>query len=149
LPPLYFQMGTSPNVLQVQSNKVFYLNVDAPQYIVTLLVKDGPPVATQKTATAACIVNIVEKNNNAPVFTSAAGSTIPENTAIGSVIYNAATTDADWTAGLSSHVTYNITTGDTTLFGINSVTGEVILLGPLNYEINPGPYTITIMVNFC
>ena len=142
-------MGASPNVLQVQSNKVFYLNADAPQYIVTLLVKDGAAVATQRTATATCVVNIVEKNNFAPVFTSAAGSTVPEDRGIGSVIYNAATTDADWTSSLSSQITYSITTGDTTLFDINSVTGEVILKRSLDFETAPGPFTITIMVHLC
>ena len=87
----------------------------------------------------------VDRNDNAPVFTSGATGTVAENAATSTAIYTAATTDADGTA-TNQAVVYSLkaATGDVSLLDINSSTGAVTLKNSANYEVKAS-YTFTVI----
>jgi VCBS repeat-containing protein len=85
----------------------------------------------------------VDRNDNAPVFTSGATDTVPENAAISTVIYTATSTDADLTAN-NRLVTYSLkATGDVALLDISS-SGVVTLKASANYEAKTS-YSFTVV----
>jgi len=78
-------------------------------------------------------VNVQDLNDNAPVFTSGATATTPENVATTTPVYTAHATDAD--AG--NTVTYTLASGgDNALFDINSTTGAVTFKASPDFD-NP------------
>jgi hypothetical protein len=90
-------------------------------------------VATQGTTatTQAVTVSVNDLNDNNPVFTTPGVAFVAENTPASFVIYDANATDADATFG---PVTYSLTGANAAAFNINSVTGEVRLNAPADFE---------------
>ena len=80
-------------------------------------------------------VVVVDTNDNAPVFTSAATATVVENTAASTVVYTTTRTDGDATAAFRN-VSYSIKAGvgDGAKVSIDAATGAVTLLAPADYE---------------
>lgn len=89
-------------------------------------------------------VNVVDLNDNAPAITGTYTKTLPENTAVGTIIYTIAATDAD--IGRNGELSFAITAGDPTNdFTIESRSGILQLSKPLNREVTPS-YTLTVTV---
>ncbi|MFC7410597.1 cadherin domain-containing protein [Hydrogenophaga atypica] len=102
-------------------------------YEVKVRVTDSSGLSDEQTLT----VNVTDVNDNAPVFTSGGTGTVTENAATSTVIYDAATTDADST-GANQAVAYSLkwdgSASDAELLTINSSTGEVTLKASANFE---------------
>ncbi|WP_278453454.1 cadherin domain-containing protein [Stutzerimonas kunmingensis] len=111
-------------------------------YEVTVCVTDSTGLYDEQTLT----VNVTDVNDHAPVFTSDGTATVAENAVTSTVIYDAATTDADGT-GANKNVVYSLKTGqgdDADLLNINSATGEVTLKTSANYEVK-NSYAFTVV----
>uniref|UniRef100_A0A3Q2FUL3 Cadherin domain-containing protein n=1 Tax=Cyprinodon variegatus TaxID=28743 RepID=A0A3Q2FUL3_CYPVA len=94
----------------------------------------GSPV---KTGTSSIIVTVLDNNDNVPVFKRTLYNiSVPENSASGSVLVRVEATDAD--EGVNAELEYRF--ADSTpqallsILRMNSDTGEIILLNPLDYE---------------
>jgi hypothetical protein len=113
-----------------------------PSYSISLKATDGGLVYSQ-----AFTVNVTDVNDHAPVFTSDGTATVAENAVTSTVIYDAATTDADGTAP-NQAVTYSLkgdgSTDDAELLNINGTTGEVTLKTSANYEVK-NSYAFTVV----
>ena len=82
-------------------------------------------------ATLDLLVKVEDTNDNAPSFASTSASvSVPENTS--GIVYTAQATDID----ASASITYSFSTssGDSSLFALNSSSGEVSLLNALDSE---------------
>ncbi|XP_072768488.1 protocadherin beta-16-like [Nerophis lumbriciformis] len=81
-------------------------------------------------------VHVLDANDNAPVFTkSSYKATISENAPKGTSVITVSASDKD--SGSNGKISYSITKNKlrlSDLFQINSATGEVILLGDIDYE---------------
>ncbi|XP_061786490.2 protocadherin beta-16-like [Nerophis lumbriciformis] len=81
-------------------------------------------------------VHVLDVNDNAPVFTkSSYKATISENAPKGTSVITVSASDKD--SGSNGKISYSITKNKlrlSDLFQINSATGEVILLGDIDYE---------------
>jgi VCBS repeat-containing protein len=76
-------------------------------------------------------ITVTDINDNAPVFTSGAAASTPENVATTTPVYTAHATDAD----ASSTVSYSLASGgDNDRFNINSSTGDVTFKVSPNFE---------------
>jgi methionine-rich copper-binding protein CopC/type III secretion system FlhB-like substrate exporter len=80
--------------------------------------------------TKAVTLNIVNTNDNAPLFTSGGNGTVVENAPASTVVYTAAATDADNLGPL----TYSLSGTDAGLVDINASTGAVTLKASADYE---------------
>ncbi|KAM4586821.1 protocadherin gamma-C5-like isoform 5-T5 [Fundulus diaphanus] len=94
----------------------------------------GSPV---KTGTTNIIVTVLDNNDNVPVFKRTLYNvSVPENSAVGSVLVQVEATDAD--EGVNAEIEYGF--ADSTpptllsIFKMNPDTGEIILLNPLDFE---------------
>ncbi|MEI6639368.1 MAG: cadherin domain-containing protein, partial [Chlorobium sp.] len=108
----------------------------------TLIVKvsDGLTAHDQTATIALSLSNV---NDNPPVFTSGATGSVAENAAaISTVIYTAATTDADNLAAR----TYTLGGTDAALLNIDASTGEVTLKASADYEVKPS-YSFDVLAN--
>ena len=95
-------------------------------YVIQVIATDSgtPPLSS----TAYVTINISDVNDNAPMFnTTSANRTLPEDTAVGTLVATFLATDRDQT----SSIQYNIDPSDT--FSINS-TGSVFLVASLDFE---------------
>jgi VCBS repeat-containing protein len=97
---------------------------------VTVVSTDSGSLTTAKTFT----INVTDLNDKVPVFTSAGTATTAENTTPATVVYTAATTDADGTAA-NRGVTYSLEGADATKFNINAATGAVTFKAAPDYEV--------------
>ncbi|XP_068596709.1 protocadherin gamma-A11-like [Brachionichthys hirsutus] len=88
------------------------------------------------TGTMRITVNVLDVNDNAPVFTkSKYKATIKENSPRGTSVVTVSATDKD--RGINGEITYAISNSVrrlTDLFQINRESGEVILIGEIDYE---------------
>jgi Ca2+-binding RTX toxin-like protein len=99
-------------------------------YLFTVVADDGVNRSER-----AVTVGVVDRNDNAPVITSAATGSVAENAATTTAIYTATRTDADVTAAFRL-VTYSIKplVGDAARVAIHPATGAVTLLASADYE---------------
>ncbi|MEN9667141.1 MAG: hypothetical protein RLZZ326_3504, partial [Planctomycetota bacterium] len=99
-------------------------------YLFTVVADDGTN-RSEKAVTVA----VTDRNDNAPVITSAATGSVTENAATTTVVYTATRTDADVTAAFRL-VTYSVKpgVGDAAKLAINAATGAVTLLASADYE---------------
>lgn len=104
-------------------------------YRLQLVAYDGgrPP----KSASLDITVHVLDSNDHSPVFDRPSyASNLTENTPVGTVITRVAATDRD--IGINAEVVYGFSQQTQTmyghLFGINNKTGEIAVLGEIDYE---------------
>ena len=97
-------------------------------YMLIVEVRDsGFPSLTN---TSSVLVSILNLNDNPPEFPSEVTSiSIPENTLVNSTVFTTEAVDAD-----GDNITYQIQLSSDDLFAINSLSGEITLLGELDRE---------------
>ncbi|XP_053179590.1 protocadherin beta-15-like [Scomber japonicus] len=92
----------------------------------------------QRSGTAIIHVTVLDANDNAPVFDQAVyKASLPENSAVETVVITVSATDAD--EGVNGEVTYEfsrISEKAKNVFSLNSKTGEIKVIGPLDFESN-------------
>ncbi|XP_030000785.1 protocadherin gamma-A11-like isoform X22 [Sphaeramia orbicularis] len=93
----------------------------------------------QRSGTALIHVTVLDANDNAPVFDKAVyTASLPENSAPDTVVLTVSATDAD--EGVNGEVTYEfsrISERAKRCFSLNSETGEIKVIGQLDYETDP------------
>ncbi|XP_074647691.1 cadherin-99C-like [Tubulanus polymorphus] len=140
-PPKYTWSVTNTNWFRVDAQGFVVVNTNTLDYeqSVTKQVQFKATVteadtAQRRSTTADITVNIVDVNDNTPIFSSPTGYTnqLKEGTGTRNVLQVAAT-DAD--TGLFGTVRYSIvstTAANTNLFTINPTTGQIQVMGPVN-----------------
>ncbi|XP_057706824.1 protocadherin alpha-6-like isoform X21 [Corythoichthys intestinalis] len=92
----------------------------------------------QKTGEMNISINVLDVNDNAPVFSKEVYSALlKENTAIGTTVIQVNATDLD--EGPNGDVVYSFSKNNQIimqLFDINESTGDIFVKGPINYEEN-------------
>ncbi|XP_062281216.1 protocadherin beta-15-like [Scomber scombrus] len=92
----------------------------------------------QRSGTAIVHVTVLDANDNAPVFDQAVyEASLPENSAVETVVITVSATDAD--EGVNGEVTYEfsrISEKAKKVFSLNGETGEIKVIGPLDFESN-------------
>jgi VCBS repeat-containing protein len=135
-----FQIDSHSGVVTVlDGSKINFESAQA--YSLTVQAVDGVGAVSTQVFTVA----VDDINDNAPIFTSGATATEPEETAQTAVVYTAHAPDADGTAA-NNTVTYSIginpdpptpvdpANADAALFTIDATTGEVRFKQPPNFE---------------
>ncbi|XP_070769976.1 protocadherin gamma-A4-like [Enoplosus armatus] len=104
--------------------------------LILTAVDGGEP---QMSGTVRIHVSVLDANDNAPIFTqSVYKASVLENVLRGTVIARVSAVDAD--QGYNGNVTYSFThleEDSSCPFEINSYTGEVKLIGDIDYEVSP------------
>jgi hypothetical protein len=110
-------------------------------YSFTVVATDAAGNAGEQAVT----LSVTDLNDNAPVFTSGASGSVAENAPLSTVIYQAATTDADGTQA-NRAVVYSLKpgTGDFDALTIDSATGAVTLKASADFE-TKATYTFTVV----
>ena len=111
--------------------------------IITLSVLANDSVGHSSSATVN--ITILDVNDHRPQFETPNSQTIsvPESTSVNDVLFTVLATDSD--SGLNGIIHYWITGGNTNnLFSLDSVTGNITLARPVDYETDPHRYTLTI-----
>ncbi|XP_024139807.2 protocadherin alpha-8-like [Oryzias melastigma] len=104
----------------------------------TLIALDGgTPV---KTATSEVLINVLDNNDNIPIFTKTLyKTTISENPSIGTTVLTVTATDAD--EGINKEITYLLNAKDQDqvleTFEIDPETGSITVKGVVDFETNP------------
>ncbi|XP_034453241.1 protocadherin beta-15-like isoform X32 [Hippoglossus hippoglossus] len=92
----------------------------------------------QRSGTANIHVTVLDANDNAPVFDWAVyKASLPENAAVDTIVVAVSASDAD--EGINGEVTYEfsrISERAKNVFSLNSKTGEIKVIGPLDFESN-------------
>ncbi|XP_071314643.1 protocadherin gamma-A12-like isoform X26 [Trachinotus anak] len=100
-----------------------------------IAVDGGKP---QRSGTASIHVTVLDANDNAPVFDQAVyKASLPENAALDTVVVTVSASDAD--EGINGEVTYEfsrISERAKKVFSLSSKTGEIKVIGPLDFESN-------------
>uniref|UniRef100_A0A672YJD7 Cadherin domain-containing protein n=1 Tax=Sphaeramia orbicularis TaxID=375764 RepID=A0A672YJD7_9TELE len=90
----------------------------------------------QRSGTVVIHVNVLDTNDNAPVFSqSVYKASLPENSPLDTVVVTVSATDAD--EGVNGDVSYDfghVTDEVKQLFSINPKTGEIRVVGNVDYE---------------
>lgn len=104
-----------------------------PSFNLTVTANDcSQPVSLQLTSTAHVLVLVEDVNDNAPLFVSARSVSIPEDTALHSVIMAIHANDKD--AGSNAKVLYFLGKSSSGAFSINNISGNVYLEEILDRE---------------
>ncbi|KAF1384701.1 hypothetical protein PFLUV_G00122910 [Perca fluviatilis] len=102
---------------------------------VMIAIDGGNP---QRSGTANIHVTVLDANDNAPVFEQAYyKASLPENSALDTVVVSVSATDAD--EGVNGEVTYEfsrISERAKKVFSLNSKTGEIKVIGQVDFESN-------------
>ena len=106
------------------------------QQEVTLLLTASDGGSPQRSGTAVIRVIVLDANDNLPVFSETIYKvSLPENSHLGTVVVTVTATDAD--EGANGEVTYefsHISDEAVRLFSIDEVTGEINVIGTIDYE---------------
>ncbi|XP_042564400.1 protocadherin beta-16-like isoform X37 [Clupea harengus] len=93
----------------------------------------------QKSGSATIHVTVLDANDNLPIFSQPVYKvSLPENSALGTVVLCVTATDAD--EGANGEVTYEfslISSKAAKLFIIDTMTGEIRVAGPIDFEDEP------------
>ncbi|XP_024919231.1 protocadherin gamma-A11-like, partial [Cynoglossus semilaevis] len=104
-------------------------------HLMLIAVDGGNP---QRSGTANIHVTVLDANDNAPVFDQATyKASIPENAAVDTVVITVSASDAD--EGINGEVTYEfsrISERAKKIFSLDTKTGEIKVIGSLDYESN-------------
>uniref|UniRef100_A0A8C6QND8 Protocadherin gamma subfamily A, 4 n=1 Tax=Nannospalax galili TaxID=1026970 RepID=A0A8C6QND8_NANGA len=115
---------------------------EAVHHLVLTAFDGGDPV---RSGTATIQVTLVDTNDNAPVFTQPEYHvSVKENLPVGTLLLTIKATDPD--EGANGEVTYsfrNVRDKTSQLFQLNSVSGDITVLGELDYE-DSGFYDIDV-----
>ncbi|XP_072288447.1 protocadherin gamma-A11-like [Eucyclogobius newberryi] len=91
----------------------------------------------QRSGTEAIHVTVLDANDNAPVFSQAVyKASLPENSPLDTVVLTITATDAD--EGVNGDVSYDfvhVTEDVKNMFNINSKTGEIRVIGNIDFEV--------------
>ncbi|XP_035288689.1 protocadherin beta-15-like isoform X20 [Anguilla anguilla] len=102
----------------------------------TLLLTAADGGSPQRSATVVIQVTVLDANDNIPVFSQAVYKvSLPENSPLGAVVLTVSATDAD--EGANGQVTYEfsgISTRAKRMFGITRETGEIKVIGSIDFE---------------
>jgi hypothetical protein len=133
--------GTDAELLNITSDGVVTLKASADyetktSYSFNVLANDGANITS-----SVVDVTVNNLNDNAPVFTSGGTGSVNENAATTTIIYNAATTDAD---NLLAR-TYSLSGTDMALLNITSA-GVVTLKASADYEAQTS-YSFNVIAN--
>ncbi|KAK3800494.1 hypothetical protein RRG08_043813, partial [Elysia crispata] len=138
--PSLFTIDTS-GVITVEAGAFFDALFD-PSYELIVDVADKSS-ATKLTFTATVTVIVEDVNNNVPYWLSLTSVSEPEDTAVGTIVAVAVALDDD--SGDNAEIVYQIDSGNVgNTFVIDSVTGDVILLEALDYDVAPTQYNLVI-----
>ncbi|XP_045080328.1 protocadherin beta-16-like isoform X25 [Coregonus clupeaformis] len=106
------------------------------QQEVTLILTAVDGGTPQRSGTVVIHVTVLDANDNIPVFTQNAYKvSLPENSPLGTVVSTVTAIDAD--EGPNGDVTYElsrISNKAGKLFSINKTTGEIKVIGPIDFE---------------
>ncbi|XP_067245704.1 protocadherin gamma-A4-like [Chanodichthys erythropterus] len=141
-----YTLGSNENfVLNVKSNDIagkhceLVLNKELDreqQKEVTLILTAVDGGTPPRSGTVAIHVTVLDANDNAPVFSQAVYKvSLPENSPVDTVVLTVSATDAD--EGQNGKVTYafgHVSEEDKRLFLLNRNTGEITVIGELDYE---------------
>ncbi|XP_033181304.1 protocadherin alpha-4-like [Mastacembelus armatus] len=140
-PNEYFSIEVHKSGESVSAELVLQKALDREtQPIITLIVTavDGgnPP----KSGTCQIIINVLDNNDNAPVFSSSLyKASITENLPVRKTVIVLNATDAD--EGLNGEIEYSLRSKGQDqvlgLFEIDSITGAILVKGKIDYEENP------------
>ena len=102
------------------------------EFVLQVTAQDGGTPSLN--ATAIVIISITDINDNPPIFNQSQFTVeFSEVTEINSLIFTATAFDAD--SGINANISYSIVMGNTgNTFSINSSTGVITLIRPLNFE---------------
>ncbi|XP_070604700.1 uncharacterized protein [Erythrolamprus reginae] len=108
---------------------------ESPVHHLVLTATDGGE--PKLTGTVQLVINVLDVNDNPPVFNQSVYRVkLPENTASGSLVITLNATDLD--EGINSEISYFFTDSlalrATKIFSINLDTGEIRVIGKLDYE---------------
>ncbi|XP_062380945.1 protocadherin alpha-4-like isoform X2 [Sardina pilchardus] len=139
-------IGSSPFKLQSSFQNYYSLLLDGvldrehiSEYNVTVLAEDegSPPMSSKKLIS----ISVADVNDNPPQFESPEKQAyLRENSEVGSVVCTLSAVDRD--AGENAHITYSISQSVindvpiSSLFKINSVTGDIYSMRSFNHEEN-------------
>ncbi|XP_072169186.1 neural-cadherin-like [Diadema setosum] len=112
--------------------------LDSETLIITVQASDGLNIRT-----AQVFIEVVDENDNEPVFTGDFSYEVAEDTPFGSVIGTVTATDAD----ISQNLEYFISSGNQGgAFAVRMSTGEIVVTGNLDFETQT-QYTLGYSVN--
>lgn len=97
-----------------------------------LLVEAVDQGVSQLTGTATVTVTVLDKNDNPPRFTRLFSVNVTENAEIGSFVIRVTSSDQD--IGENANATYNFTENPGEKFKIDSISGNVTVIGHLDRE---------------
>jgi protocadherin Fat 4 len=114
-------------------------------YKLTVMALDGGTYPKQRNSTVPLTVNILDVNDNSPIFSAMSYSaTLSENTTTDSSVVNLSATDDD--SGINAVLRFNLTSGDPyEQFSLDANTGRIYLVRSLDYE-NTTSYQLTVEV---
>lgn len=109
-----------------------------PSFVLTVLARDNAPMTERRSASTAVKIKLIDDNDNYPQFSEKAYSiTVPEDVDVAAnpVIASIRASDAD--EGQNAAIRFAIIGGNVQAqFTIDSLTGDVSLAKPLDYENN-------------
>ncbi|XP_056385985.1 protocadherin-15 [Hyla sarda] len=131
-----YSLANLNNVFRITSNGSIYTSVKLDRetrdyYELIVEATDGAPTDSRRSSITLAI-KVTDIDDNSPVFTNSSYAvSVPENMIPGTVFLQVQAKDAD----LGANVTYRIRSQEVLqLFQMNSSTGELSLLKPLDYE---------------
>lgn len=131
-----YSLANLNNIFRITSNGSIYTSVKLDReirdtYELTVEATDSAP-ADPRRSTITLTITVTDIDDNSPVFTNTSYSvSVPENMMPGTVFLQVQAKDAD----LGANITYRIRSQEILqLFTINSSSGELSLLKPLDFE---------------
>ncbi|KAI8521721.1 Protocadherin-15 [Branchiostoma belcheri] len=110
------------------------------QYVLVVTANDKAPDGRSSSITLS--VNVTDINDNSPQFPQDLYEVVLDENSNATILLTLQATDAD----LDPSLTYSIADGDTSLFTIDSTTGQLSNLQPLDYELGH-EYTLVVQAD--
>ena len=105
-------------------------------YQLLVMAVDQAELGKRKSSTATVNITITDENDNSPTFSEESYSvSIPENKTVSNTVPIIRITATDRDIGENANIIYQLS-GNNEKFSVNANTGEVFLVGPLDYEEN-------------
>ncbi|XP_052830929.1 cadherin EGF LAG seven-pass G-type receptor 1-like [Octopus bimaculoides] len=131
-----FHSSVSGQIILSKSIELDGLRPDPSLYSLKVIVKDGD--TNEKTGSCRVLISVESANDNTPAFEKTKTIMIPEDHPVGDSVIILTAKDLD--SGKDGEIIYSIIGGDPTkTFSINSNTGEIHLVKPLDFETMSDP----------